>query len=82
VNIATSLSVAAVLALGAASTFAAGKPCEELKSQIAAKLDAKNVSGYTLDIVAATDKTADAKQAAKVVGTCEGGARKITYTKK
>ena len=76
-KIATSLAVAAVLALGAASTFAAGKPCDELKSQIAAKLDAKNVSGYTLDIVAA-DKTGDAK----VVGTCEGGARKITYSKK
>ena len=76
-KIAPSLVVAAALALGAASTFAAGKPCEELKSQIAAKLDAKNITGYTLDIVAA-DKTGDAK----VVGTCEGGARKITYTKK
>ena len=76
-KIAPSLVVAAALALGAASTFAAGKPCEELKSQIAAKLDAKNITGYTLDIVAA-DKAGDAK----VVGTCEGGARKITYTKK
>ena len=76
-KIAPSLVVAAALALGAASTFAASKPCEELKSQIAAKLDAKNITGYTLDIVAA-DKTGDAK----VVGTCEGGARKITYTKK
>lgn len=69
--------VAAILALAAASTFAAGKPCDELKTQIAAKLDAKNVAGYTLDIVAA-DKAGDAK----VVGTCEGGAKKITYAKK
>ena len=76
-KIATSLSVAAVLALGAASAFAAGKSCEELKAQIAAKLDGKNVTGYTLEIVAA-DKTGDAK----VVGTCEGGAKKITYAKK
>ena len=76
-KIAPSLAVAAALALGTASSFAAGKPCEELKSQIAAKLDAKNITGYTLDIVAA-DKTGDAK----VVGTCDGGARKITYTKK
>ncbi len=76
-KIAPSLAVATVLALAAASSFAAGKPCEELKSQIAAKLDAKNVTGYTLDIVAA-DKAGDAK----VVGTCDGGARKITYAKK
>ncbi len=68
---------AAALALAASSTFAAGKPCEELKTEIAAKLDAKNVTGYTLEIVEA-DKAGDAK----VVGTCEGGAKKITYTKK
>jgi hypothetical protein len=73
----TTLILAAVLALAASSTFAAGKPCEELKTEIAAKLDAKNVTGYTLDIVDA-DKAGDAK----VVGSCEGGAKKITYTKK
>ena len=69
--------IAAALALAASSTFATGKPCEELKTEIAAKLDAKNVTGYTLDIVDA-DKAGDAK----VVGSCEGGAKKITYTKK
>lgn len=74
---ATSLAVAAALATAAASTFAAGKPCEELKSQIAAKLDGKKIAGYTLEIVAA-DKAGEAR----VVGTCDGGARKITYTKK
>ena len=73
----TATLIAAVLALAGASTFAAGKPCEELKTAIAAKLDAKNVTGYTLDIVDA-DKAGDAK----VVGSCDGGARKITYTKK
>ena len=73
----TTLIAAAVLALAASSTFAAGKPCEELKTEIAAKLDAKKVEGYTLDIVDA-DKAGDAK----VVGTCEGGAKKITYAKK
>jgi predicted lipoprotein with Yx(FWY)xxD motif len=73
----TSALIAVALALAATSTFAAGKPCEELKTEIAAKLDAKNVKGYTLDIVDA-DKAGDAK----VVGTCEGGARKITYAKK
>ena len=69
--------IAAALALAGSSAFAAGKPCEELKTEIAAKLDARKVAGYALDIVAA-DKAGDAK----VVGSCEGGARKITYTKK
>ena len=73
----TALIVAAALALAGSSAFAAGKSCDELKTEIAAKLDAKKVSGYTLDIVAA-DKAGDAK----VVGSCEGGAKKITYTKK
>ena len=73
----TTLLVATALALAASSTFAAGKPCEELKTEIAAKLDAKKVTGYALDIVDA-DKAGDAK----VVGTCESGAKKITYTKK
>ena len=70
------LIVATGLALAGSSAFAA-KACEELKTEIAAKLDAKKVTGYTLDIVDA-DKAGDAK----VVGTCESGAKKITYTKK
>lgn len=64
---------AALLAL-AAPSFAAGKPCEELKSEIAAKLDAKHVTGYKLDIVE-TDKVGEAK----VVGSCDGGTKKIVY---
>lgn len=54
----------------------AAKPCEELKSEIAAKLDGKGVKGYTLEIVAA-DQVGDKK----VVGSCEGGAKKIVYSK-
>jgi hypothetical protein len=71
------LIIAAALALAASSTFAAGKPCEELKTEIAGKLDAKGIKGYALEIVDA-EKAGDAK----VVGTCEGGAKKITYAKK
>ncbi|MFJ2488479.1 DUF1161 domain-containing protein [Pseudomonas sp. NPDC087639] len=67
-----------ILAVGllslAGGAFAAGKPCEELKSEIAAKLDAKSVSGYSLEIV---DKGAAAGD--KVVGTCEGGTKEIVY---
>jgi len=62
--------------LSAAAPVLAAKPCEELKAEIAAKLDASKVSGYTLEIVA-TDKVGDRK----VVGSCEGGSKKIVYTK-
>ena len=54
----------------------APKPCEELKSEIAQKLEANGVKSYTLDVVA-KDKDAEGK----VVGTCEGGTKKIVYRK-
>jgi Protein of unknown function (DUF1161) len=58
-----------------ASTAPMGpKACDELKSEIAAKLDAKGVKAYTLDIVA-KDQDADGK----AVGSCEGGTKKIMY---
>jgi hypothetical protein len=65
-----------VFAAMCAQAQAAGKPCEDLKTEIAAKLDAKGVKGYTLDIV---DKDKDSD--GKVVGTCEGGTKKIIYSK-
>lgn len=68
---------AALLFLSPVVAHAAGKSCDELKTEIAAKLDGKGVKGYTLDIVEA-DKAGDAK----VVGQCEGGTKKITYSKK
>lgn len=55
----------------------AAKPCEELKAEIAAKLDEKKVSNYTLEVVA-SDKAGDAK----VVGSCDGGTKKIVYSRK
>jgi Protein of unknown function (DUF1161) len=55
----------------------AGKSCEELKTDIAAKIDANHVPSYTLDIVAA-----DQVGERKVVGSCEGGAKKIVYERK
>lgn len=65
---------AAVLAV--ASPVFAAKSCEELKSEIAARLDEKKVAGYMLDIVD-TDKTGERK----VVGSCDGGKKKIVYEK-
>ena len=54
----------------------AAKPCEELALEIAAKLDAKGVKDYSLEIV--PNELAEGE---KVVGSCEGGTRKITYAK-
>jgi hypothetical protein len=70
------LIVALVLCVAAAPAYAAPKPCEELKAEIAAKLDAKQVAGYTLTIVP-NDQTKDGV----VVGSCDGGTKKIVYEK-
>jgi hypothetical protein len=56
--------------------FAEVKPCDALKSEIEAKLKEKGVASFTLEIVAA-DQIKDQK----VVGSCDGGKNKITYTK-
>ncbi|MBK5417180.1 DUF1161 domain-containing protein [Pseudomonas sp. TH31] len=69
-----------ILAVGllsiAGTALAGGKSCEDLKSEIAAKLDAKHVSGYSLEIV---DKGAAA--GGKIVGKCEAGSKVIVYRK-
>jgi len=52
------------------------KPCADLKGEIEEKLKAKGVTNYTLEIV-----PADQIKDQKVVGSCEGGKMKITYTK-
>ncbi len=51
------------------------KPCEELKAEIAKKLEAKNVKSYSLEIVPKDQEVTDGK----VVGTCGGGTKKIIY---
>ena len=65
--------------------------CDELKSQIDAKLQAKGVTSYSLEIVpvaqpaAATSAASGAAAApakepdGKVVGTCEGDTKQIIY---
>ncbi len=58
----------------ASSAFASTKPCEELKAEIDAKLKAKGVASYSLEVVAkgsVTDK--------QVVGSCDGGSKEIVY---
>jgi hypothetical protein len=57
--------------------LAAPKPCEELKREIEVKIQAAKVTSYTLEIVPA----ADVEDPNMVVGSCEGGSRKIIYQK-
>ncbi len=71
-----SLAAVAVLVFVGMSAYAQGpKPCEELKSEIAKRLDDKGVVNYTLTIVAKDQEVTEGK----VVGTCEGGTKKIIY---
>lgn len=59
------------------SCYAQGpKSCEDLKAEIAKKLEANNVKFYTLEIVP-KDKDGEGK----VVGSCEAGTKKILYSK-
>jgi hypothetical protein len=58
----------------AGTTMAAGKPCDEVKADIDAKIKANGTTSYTLDVVekgSVTDK--------KVVGSCDGGTKEIVY---
>jgi Protein of unknown function (DUF1161) len=72
------LAIAAMLVVPACSYAQGPKACDDLKSEIAAKLDAKGVKGYSLDIVAKDAEVTDGK----VVGTCGGGTKKIVYSRK
>ena len=69
-------SLALVAAFGSTSAFAEIKSCEELKAEIEAKLKAKGVEGYTLEII-----PADQIKDQKIIGSCEGGTKKISYTR-
>ena len=69
------LTLATVLFVPACCYAQGAKQCEELKSEIAEKLEAKNVKGYTLEIVDKDKEVTDGR----VVGSCEGGTKKIVY---
>jgi len=68
-----SLWVAASLMLLVSPALAA-KSCDELKSDIEGKLNDKGVKAYTLEIV-----PKETVKEEKVVGTCDGGTKKIVY---
>ena len=74
-----SFVAAVVLLFASAGMYAqAAKPCEELKAEIAKKIEANGVKSYTLEIVA-TEKAGETE--GKVVGSCEGGTKKIVYSR-
>ena len=71
------LSATILLGLSVLPVYAA-KDCNELKMEIAAKIEANGVKSYDLSIV----KTEDVKAEDKVVGGCGGGTMKIVYVRK
>ena len=62
------------LLLVATPAMAQRKDCGELKAEIEGKIKANGVKEFTLNIVANEDKGEG-----KVVGTCDGGTKKILY---
>jgi hypothetical protein len=71
------IAAVVLLMFAAAPTFAQMKPCEELLTEIDAKIQAKGIKRFSLEIVP-NEKAADVKEA-KVVGSCDGGTKKIVY---
>lgn len=69
------LALVAVIAL---FPLLAHASCDTVKSQIDAKLKANHVAHYTLDVVSADQA---GSSGGKVVGSCEGGSKKIVYTR-
>ena len=70
------LSLVLMTVLCSAAAFAEIKSCEALKAEIEAKLKAKGVEAYTLEIIP-TDQVKDQK----IIGSCEGGSKKISYSR-
>lgn len=71
--------IAAAVVVGLAISgpaLAQKKDCGELKGEIEAKIKKNGVDKFSLDVV-----EADKQAAGKVVGTCDGGTKKIVYKK-
>ena len=69
--------IAAALVTGlvvSGSALAQRKDCGELKGEIEAKIKKNGVEKFTLDIV-----EKEAQGDGKIVGTCDGGTKKIVY---
>jgi hypothetical protein len=69
--------IAAAVVVGLAVSgpvLAQRKDCAELKGEIEAKIKKNGVDKFSLDVV-----EADKQNDGKIVGTCEGGTKKIVY---
>lgn len=66
--------IAAIALMLIATPALAKKSCDELKAEIETKITSKGVKTFTLKI-AGKDEQKDGK----VVGTCDGGTKKIVY---
>ncbi|HEK1768331.1 MULTISPECIES: DUF1161 domain-containing protein [Pseudomonas] len=71
------VAFAVLASLLTTSALAAVKPCEELKTEIEAKIQAAGVPSYTLEIV----PNSEVSDQNMVVGSCDGGTKKIIYQK-
>lgn len=79
-----------LLALLSSYSVSAMASCDTLREQIDAKLQAKGVKNYTLEIrpiksakndAATSGKDASKEKDGKVVGTCEGDSKEIIYSR-
>ena len=69
------LALVAFVLVSASAQPLLATSCDEVKSDIAKKLEAKGVTAYTLEAVPKDQEVTDGK----VVGVCEAGAKKIVY---
>jgi hypothetical protein len=70
------IAVAVVVGLALSGpALAQRKDCEELKGEIEAKIKKNGVEKFSLDVLEADAQGGDGK----VVGTCDGGTKKIVY---
>ena len=69
------IAVAVVAGLAVSGpALAQRKDCGELKDEIEAKIKKNGVEKFSLDVL-----ETDAQAEGKVVGTCDGGTKKIVY---
>ena len=71
--------IAAAVVVGmavAGPALAQRKDCGELRGEIEAKIKKNGVDKFSLDVV---DADKGDKSGGKVVGTCDGGTKKIVY---
>ena len=72
----TIILLTAAIVFCSTSAFAEIKSCDALKAEIEAKLKAKGVKEYALEII-----PADQVKDQKIIGSCDGGTKKISYSR-